>query len=124
VASFPSISRPGPGKPARLAFQTGGADISLRLIDLEAAHLGELIQGVQPVCDASIVDAPGAFSPDATRIVFTSPRTGKAPSGGRAGSPQLWIANRAGTGLRQLTDLDSPEVRHPAWSPDGQRIAF
>jgi Tol biopolymer transport system component len=124
AASFPSISRPGPGRPARLAFQTGRADISLRLIDLDTPRSGEEIQGVKPLCDSSIVDYPGAFSPDASRVVFTSARSGRAAPGGLAGAPQLWIANRDGTGLRQLTTLDSPEVRHPAWSPDGQRITF
>ena len=124
VASFPSISRPGPDRPARLAFQTGGADISLRLIDLNTPRAGETIQGVQPLCDSSIVDYPGALSPDASRVVFTSARSGRASPGSLAGAPQLWIANRDGTGLRQLTTLDSPEVRHPAWSPDGQTIVF
>jgi Tol biopolymer transport system component len=124
AASFPTISLPGPGKPARIAFETGGADISLRLIDLDTPRAGETIQGVQPLCDSSIVDYPGALSPDASRVVFTSARSGQAAPGGLAGAPQLWIANRDGTGLRQLTNLDSPEVRHPSWSPDAQTIVF
>jgi Tol biopolymer transport system component len=124
VASFPSMSRPGPGKLARLAFETGGADISLRLIDLDTARAGDLIEGVQPLCDSSLVDHPGAFSPDASRVVFTSPRSGRSEPGGRSGAPQLWIANRDGAGLRRLTNLDSPEVRHPIWSPNAQTIVF
>jgi Tol biopolymer transport system component len=124
VASFPSMSRPGPGRLSRLTFETGGADISLRLIDLDTPRAGDTIQRVQPICDSSVVDHPGAFSPDASRVVFTSPRSGRAEPGGRAGAPQLWIANRDGTGLRRLTNLDSPEVRHPAWSQDAQTIAF
>jgi Tol biopolymer transport system component len=119
------MSRPALGSSARLAFQTGFADIGLRLIDLDdAPRSGEVLPAARPLCDSTIVDYPGAFSPDATRLVFTSSRTGKAPSGGLAGAPQLWIANRDGTGLRQLTNVDSPEVRHPAWSPDGENIAF
>ena len=34
------------------------------------------------------------------------------------------MAGRDGSGLRPITSLDSPEVRHPSWSPDGHRIAF
>jgi Tol biopolymer transport system component len=125
AAGPPSISRPSSGQPARLAFQTGYADVSLRTIDLEAPRSGEVLQGVLPLCDSSVVDYPGALSPDAARVVFTSARTGSSPSGGGLASlPQLWIANRDSTGLRQLTNLVSPEVRHPAWSPDGRGIVF
>jgi hypothetical protein len=55
VASFPSMSRSGPGKLARLAFETGGADISLRLINLDTARAGDTIQGVQPICDSLVL---------------------------------------------------------------------
>ncbi len=37
-------------------------------------------------------------------------------------SYQLWVVNRDGTGRRQLTSGQFD--MNPAWSPDGQRIAF
>ena len=120
-ANSPTISTPAPGQPARLAFLTIQADINLRLIDLEAPRSGAAFESVQALFDSTAVEYPGSFSPDGARIAFTSHRTGEDAAGG---APQLWVARRDNTGLRQLTKLDSPEVRAPSWSPDGRRIAF
>ena len=120
-ANSPSISRPGPGQPARLAFLRIDADIGLRLIDLEAPRSGASIESVQPLFDSTLVEYPGSFSHGGTRIAFTSVRTGEQAAGL---APQLWVARRDNTGLRQLTKLDSPAVRAPSWSPDDRRIAF
>lgn len=53
-------------------------------------------------------------SPDGTRIVFQS---------NRSGTWQLWLMNRDGTGLRRLT-TEGANDRTPAWSPDGTKIVF
>jgi Tol biopolymer transport system component len=120
-AHSPSISRPVPGQPARLAFLRVDAAIGLRLIDIEAPRSGAGIETVQPLFDSTLVEYPGSFSRDGTRIAFTSGRTGEHAAGG---APQLWVGRRDNTGLRQLTKLDSPEVRAPSWSPDDRRIVF
>lgn len=54
------------------------------------------------------------WSPDGSRIVFVS---------NRSGSYKLWLMNRDGTGLSQLT-AGGGEERYPAWSPDGATLAF
>jgi Tol biopolymer transport system component len=120
-ANSPTISTPAPGQPARLAFLTIQADINLRLIDLEAPRSGAAFESVQALFDSTVVEYPGSFSHDGARIAFTSQRTGEPEAGD---APQLWVARRDNTGLRQLTKLRSPEVRAPSWSPDGRRIAF
>lgn len=54
------------------------------------------------------------YSPDGSRIVFISDRTGRQ---------EVWAANMDGKNLRQMTD--SPlEANSPQFSPDNSRIAF
>ena len=56
------------------------------------------------------------WSPDGTKLVFTSDRNGGA---------QVWVSNADGTGLRQLSVRSTPEFStgFPLWSPTGDRIA-
>ena len=54
------------------------------------------------------------WSPDGRQLVFT---------GFNNGFSDLYIINRDGTGLRQLTHDKFADL-HPSWSPDGNTIAF
>lgn len=61
-------------------------------------------------------DVTPAWSPDGTRLAFTSYRTG---------SPALWVMNADGSQLRQLTATSTQHGDYfPTWSPDGQWLAF
>lgn len=60
------------------------------------------------------VESAPQFSPDGNRIAFESTRSG---------AHEIWICKGDGTGLVQLTHLNSV-TGTPRWSPDGQRIAF
>jgi len=60
-------------------------------------------------------DADPRWSPDGTRLAFTSNRTGKAS--------QLYVMPVAGGEPRKLTSLKE-DVTQAVWSPDGARIAF
>ena len=55
-----------------------------------------------------------AWSPDGTRLAFTSSRDG---------NEEFYIVNRDGSGLRRLTNSPSVEVT-PTWSPTGNQLAF
>lgn len=71
----------------------------------------------------------GAWSPTADQIAFVS---------NDSADDEIWVVNRDGSGLRQLTDSNRefnareigkdtfiPEVnRHPSWSPDGRQVVF
>jgi len=54
------------------------------------------------------------FSPDGTRIAFTSDR---------GGGDNIWLMNTDGSDMRALTDEDFRLLNQPTWSPDGQFIA-
>jgi Tol biopolymer transport system component/predicted Ser/Thr protein kinase len=55
------------------------------------------------------------FSPDGSRIVFESMRSG---------TQELWLADRDGRNALQLTSFEGRLGGTPAWSPDGQSIVF
>ena len=65
-----------------------------------------------------------AWSPDGTKLAFHGSVTTQYGDQGR-----IFVANRDGTGLRQVTpDVSpgnsSPDDTSPSWSPDGTRILF
>ena len=55
-----------------------------------------------------------AWSPDGTRIAFTSRRSGDF---------DVYVMNADGTGTQRLTSTRENDT-HPSWSPDGDEIAF
>ena len=55
------------------------------------------------------------FSPDGTRIVFASLRSGHS---------ELWVSKRDGSQQTQLTNFKCERLGSPSWSTDGKSIAF
>ena len=113
AATNPSISRPTPGQPARLAFQTITRNVDLQLIDLDR-RVDDTLES-KPFSNSTRVEGPSRFSPDGSRIAFLSLRSG---------APEIWLAGRDGSGLRQLTTLGATGLMISGWSPDGTQIAF
>lgn len=54
------------------------------------------------------------FSPDGAKIAFTSDR---------GGGDNIWVMNRDGSDMRQVTNESFRLVNEPAWSADGKYIA-
>lgn len=59
-------------------------------------------------------DYAPAWSPDGSRIAFTSTRSG---------NPDVWVMDADGSNPVQLTTSTADDA-YPTWSPDGLRIAF
>ena len=95
AAMNPSISRPTPGQPARLAFQTITRDVDLHLMDLDARLVNDTLES-QPFSNSTRIEGSARFSPDGSRIAFSS---------FRSGAQEIWVAGRDGSGLQQVTTL-------------------
>jgi Tol biopolymer transport system component len=113
-ADNPSISRPLPGQPARLAFQSITRDVDIHLMDLMAHAVNDGIES-QAFANSTRIEASAQFSPDGKRIAFASYRSG---------NPEIWLAERDGGKVRQITALGAAELVVGGWSPDGARLVF
>ncbi len=71
--------------------------------------------GFERLTDNPAYEDQAAFSPDEKSLVFVSTRA--------AGYANLWILDLAGRSQHALTTGEGGDFR-PAWSPDGQWIAF
>jgi Tol biopolymer transport system component len=70
--------------------------------------------GVTRLTNHSAPDEDPHFSPDGSKIAFTSFRSGNS---------EIWVMDADGANPRNLTN-DGGFDAEPAWSPDGTRIAF
>jgi len=59
-------------------------------------------------------DMQPRFSPDGSKIAFTSDR---------AGGDNIWVMNADGSDLKQITKESFRLLNNPTWSPDGNYIA-
>jgi TolB protein len=71
--------------------------------------------GLERLTDDPAFDDQGSLSPDDKQMVFVSTRA--------AGRANLWVLNLITRKSRPLTSGDGGDFR-PAWSPDGEWIAF
>jgi Tol biopolymer transport system component len=97
--------------PARqLAFVTGVGAAS------EIAVGSEASASYTRLTTNTVADSNPAWSPDGSRLAFTSARDG-------TGNPEIYTMNADGSDARRLTTSAGADYQ-PAWSSDGSRIAF
>jgi TolB protein len=74
-------------------------------------------RNVRKVTGQYPINEDPSWSPDGTRLCFWAQTDKRAPE-------NLFIINRDGTGIVNITHTEKGTRRVPAWSPDGERIAF
>ena len=90
-------------------------DGGLRLLDLHAPLTNGVLKSLGSLLDSSYTEVPGPFSKDGQRLSLVS---------NRSGWPQVWIANRDGSALRQVTNLEAVELVPGTWSPDERQLVI
>jgi len=102
-ARLPSIARVG----NRLAYSRGGQDMDIWKYEPR--------DGAKSFISSTLYEYNPAYSPDGSRIAFSSNRSGRM---------EIWVCNRDGSNPVQLTDGPGRHQGGPQWSPDGQWIAY
>lgn len=112
----------GPTKTLEFATDEGtwiALDIDPQGRELVFSLLGDLyllpIEGGQArrITSGAAFDVQPRFSPDGQTIAFASDRSGLE---------NLWICDRQGAALRQISKDTKRTVSQPAWSPDGMYL--
>jgi Tol biopolymer transport system component len=105
--TFDRNNSSSPGSPERATLTTDSAS---------AATFSETEISAAPAAGDNVTPTSSiAVRSDGSKIVFASHRSG---------SLKIYISDSDGSNTRQLTKDETLDETGPAWSPDGQRIAF
>jgi Tol biopolymer transport system component/DNA-binding winged helix-turn-helix (wHTH) protein len=100
-----SISRTG-----RMVYSRTKSDSNIWLLDTRQTG-----GNTKRVVASTMEDREPDYSPDGSRIVFTSTRSG---------TDEVWMSNPDGSNPKQLTHMNGPLTGNAQWSPDGNEIVF
>lgn len=93
--------------PGRIAFAESG---EIYLINSDGSGLTQLTHS-----ESGAYNYQPALSPDGTRVAFSSYQSGKS---------EISVVNSDGSGLRSVTLNPVSYDSEPAWSPDGNTLAY
>jgi Tol biopolymer transport system component/DNA-binding winged helix-turn-helix (wHTH) protein len=107
--SAAAISISGTGQ---LVYSAHSRDTTL--FELDVAGISTNLRPL-PAVSSTFDEHTPHYSPDGKQLAFASTRSG---------SEEIWIANRDGSNLIQLTFIGGPQCSNPQWAPDGRSILF
>ncbi len=97
----------------RLAFSQTRHPLSIWQLDIGAKRSD---QGrAAKLISSSLGDVDAHFSPDGHSIAFVS---------WRSGTQEIWVCDRDGSNVVQVTAFGGPSLSSPSWSPDSRRLTF
>jgi Tol biopolymer transport system component len=96
----------------RLAFTRAKMDINIWRMQISGRRA---VGPPSKLIASTRIDSEPQYSPDGSRIVFSSDRTGR---------DEIFVCDRDGGSPLQLTSLVTGNAGVPHWSPDGHRIVF
>jgi Tol biopolymer transport system component/DNA-binding winged helix-turn-helix (wHTH) protein len=110
--SYPATAAKGD----RLAFVDSSEDLDIWRVDGPAVknRFGGVRSAPTKLIASTRDDTNPQYSPDGSRIAFTS---------SRAGTDAIWVSDSDGSNPVQVTDVKA-ETGTPRWSPDGRYLAF
>ena len=109
-----TISRPQPGKAARLAYVRSFTDENIWRIETPAPGAPSSFEPVLAISTTKS-DIHCNWSPDGRRVAVTSTRSGDW---------EIWVSDPDGSNDVKLTSMGAQATGAPHWSPDGQFITF
>ena len=110
----------GAGTPIKGDIGSALTDSDIFTLNIDD-YLAGLSGAVNITNDPDQVDDDPDWSPDGSRIAFTSHST--LDTGQDSETAEVWTMNPDGTGRTQLT-FNNEEERAPSWSPDGTKILY
>jgi WD40 repeat protein len=111
--SVESASWSADGKTLALGYSTNSQFNDIAVVKADGTGFTDLTPDPLP---GVWIDRDPSWSPDGTRIAFSS---------NRSGTQRIWIINADGTNPVFVTENNpSGQERQPVWSPDGTYLAF
>jgi hypothetical protein len=115
-ARHPALVRSSADARIRLAYERDTQERKLYSLDLPSpSNERREASPLRPIAVSTRDEIDPSFSFDGRSIAFASARSAKFP--------QIWVGDRDGSNLQQRTNLPC-SAGSPAWSPDGETVAF